>query len=215
MLYSYRPIITLLHSWIVSTRVCNCCLIPTVDLLYCRLRFLKWCPIRELRVACSQARDRRLHVGLVHTFCVELFYIHVFCFDFRLLGSSAILPVSGVLVVSFVSGSMNPESTYDGCDDICSWTDKGSLVIERLPVRRLPVIKLRFARDQPKLCPRSNTGLPVIKQTFARDRTLEHDRANFCPVLARVQTNATLARDQAIVLLIAVRSIFLFFSGYG
>ena len=101
-----------------------------------------------------------------------------------------------MLVVSFVSGGMDPAWTSDGCDMVCSWPNKGSLVIERLPV-----IKRRFARDHTK---------------FARDqtkvRTLENDRAKFCSVFACVEKNATLARHQAVVLLVVVRSIFPFFS---
>ena len=79
-------------------------------------------------MACSRARDRRLHVALVRTFCfLTLFYtpsIHFFvCF----LVSSAILliRVRDVLVVSFVLGGMDPAWTSDGCDMVCSWPKQG------------------------------------------------------------------------------------------
>ena len=64
-------------------------------------------------------------------------------------------------------------------------------------IERLPVIKRRFARDHTKV------------------RTPENDREKFCSVFTCVQKNAVLARHEAILLLVVVRSIYIFFSGYG
>ena len=58
---------------------------------------------------------------------------------------------------------------------VCSWTnegllvDKGSLVVERLPVgirRRLTTAVMRFARAQTKICSWTNEGLLVNNQMF-------------------------------------------------
>ena len=132
--------ITHAHGTVVSSRP------QTSFLLLASIRDMASNP-RARRGLFVSARKETPRCSRTHI----LFFLHCFTRIFLFFvcwGPLAILRVSDVLVGSLGLGGIDPASTSDGCDEVCSSTNKGLVVIERLPA-----VKRRLARDQTKVCP--------------------------------------------------------------